>query len=72
MFVDALEVEENFRLPGRILDQGSTNENDKELDQVEVHEMKEEFTWKIAFSSSIQKEDQHGGGKVGSFIGSVL
>ena len=57
MFSDALDVEENFILSGKILDHSGTNENKVELGRVEVHETEEEFPWQLAFSCSIQKED---------------
>ena len=43
MFVDALEVKEKFRLPRRLLDHGSSNETNKDLNLAELHETKEEF-----------------------------
>ena len=43
MFGDALEVKENLRMTRRLLDHGSNNGSDKELNKVELHEMKETF-----------------------------
>ena len=45
MFSDALEVEENIRLSGRFPNWGGNIENGEDLNQVEMHEMKEYFPW---------------------------
>ena len=44
MFVDALEVKVNLRMTRRLLDHGSSNGSDKDLNRVELHEMKETFS----------------------------
>ena len=43
MFADALKVKENIRMTRRLLYHGSNNGSDKELNKVELHEMKETF-----------------------------
>ena len=58
IFSDALDVKENFRLLGKVLDHGCANENGEELDRVEMHETGEKFPWQLALSSNIKKEDQ--------------
>ena len=58
IFSDALDVKENLRLLGKVLDHGCANENGEELDRVEMHETGEKFPWQLALSFDIQKEDQ--------------
>ena len=53
-----MDVKENFRFSGKVLDHGCANENGKELDRVEMHETGGKFHWQLALSSDIQKEDQ--------------
>ena len=46
MFADALDIEENFRLLGKILDQGGINKKDMDLGRVEVHhETEKKLPW---------------------------
>ena len=45
IFSDALDVKENFRLLGKVLDHGYANENGEELNRVEMHEIGEKFPW---------------------------
>ena len=67
MFADALEVEENFRLSGRVPDQSGNNGNRKRMKHVELHETKEEFPWELTPFSSRQRENQYGDENTGCF-----
>ena len=71
IFSDALDVKENFRLLGKVLDHGCTNENGEKLDRVEMHETGEKFPWKLTFSSDIQKEDQPRDEEAKNFISAL-
>ena len=72
IFFDALDVEENFRLSGKVLDHGCANENGEELDLVEMHEIGEKFPRHLALSSDIWKEDQPRDKEAESFISPFL
>ena len=41
MFVDSLEVKENLRMSRSVLDHGSNDRSDKELEMAELHDTKE-------------------------------
>ena len=59
MFDDSLEIKENLKMSKRFLDHSCNDMIGKELDLVELHEMKETLFGKPIPFFSKQKEDQH-------------
>ena len=59
MFADSLEVEENLRMSKTFIDPSCNDRIGKELDLVELHEMKETLSWQPIPLFDKQIEDRH-------------